>query len=83
MRPPSPRNRRRDKAARLPGRWRHLGARRDRRPELIGMSVPGDLDDGSDTSWHIYDLDARRGRKVGNGEDARRAAEREAHGGAK
>jgi len=30
MKPKTERNRRRDQTARLPGKWRHMGSRRDR-----------------------------------------------------
>lgn len=33
MKPRSERNRRRDQTERLPGHWRHLGPRRDQRPD--------------------------------------------------
>jgi hypothetical protein len=38
------------------------------------MCVPGDRDDGSDSGWHLYDLQSRTSTKVGVGQLAKRKA---------
>jgi hypothetical protein len=38
------------------------------------MCVPGELDDGSDANWYVYDLLLRTSDKVGAGPQARSLA---------
>jgi hypothetical protein len=45
---------------------------------FTAMSVPGDLDDGSDTGWHVCDLELLRSYKIGTGPESRSIALRTA-----
>ena len=38
---------------------------------FTAMCVPGDLDDGTDTNWYVYDLRLRTSVNVGAGASAR------------